>query len=45
MTGVEREGTRETCLSAGAVEVLAKPIDARTISQLFDRLGGQRSQG
>ena len=45
MTGVEREGTRETCLSAGAVEVLAKPIDARTISQLFNRLGGQRSQG
>jgi CheY-like chemotaxis protein len=45
MTGVEREGTRETCLSAGAVEVLAKPIDARTISQLFDRLGGQRKQG
>jgi DNA-binding response OmpR family regulator len=45
MTGVEREGTRETCLSAGAIEVLAKPIDARTISQLFDMLGGQRSKG
>ena len=45
MTGVEREGTRETCLSAGAFEVLAKPIDARTISRLFDRLGGQRSAG
>ena len=45
MTGVEREGTRETCLSAGAVEVLAKPIDARTISLLYDRLGGQRSTG
>lgn len=44
MTGVEREGTRETCLSAGAVEVLAKPIDARTILQIFDRLGGQRRQ-
>lgn len=42
MTGVEREGTREICLSAGAVEVLAKPIDARTIFQLFDRLGGER---
>lgn len=45
MTGVERDGTRETCLSAGAVEVLAKPIDAQTISQLFEKLGGQRSQG
>jgi DNA-binding response OmpR family regulator len=45
MTGVEREGTRETCLSAGAIEVLAKPIDARTISQLFDRLSGQSSEG
>jgi CheY-like chemotaxis protein len=45
MTGVEREGTRETCLSAGAVEVLAKPIDAKTISHLFDRLGGIRRQG
>lgn len=42
MTGVERDGTRETCLSAGAVDLLAKPIDARTIAQLFDRLGGQR---
>ncbi len=45
MTGVEREGMRETCLSAGAVEVLAKPVDARTITQLFDRLGGQRAKG
>jgi CheY-like chemotaxis protein len=42
MTGVERDGTRETCLSAGAVEVLAKPVDAKTIAMFFDRLGGQR---
>jgi CheY-like chemotaxis protein len=45
MTGVERDGTRDICIAAGAVEVLAKPIDSRTIAQLFDRLGGQRSQG
>lgn len=45
MTGVEREGTRETCLSAGAIDVLAKPIDAGALSHLFDRLGGQRKQG
>ncbi len=45
MTGVEREGTRETCLSAGAVEVIAKPVDARTIAMFFERLGGQRSLG
>lgn len=45
MTGVEREGMREICLSAGAVDVLAKPIDARTISQLLDRLGGQTTEG
>jgi CheY-like chemotaxis protein len=45
MTGVEREGTRDICLSAGAVDVLSKPIDARAILQIFDRLGGQRSQG
>ena len=45
MTGVEREGTRETCLAAGAIEVLAKPIDAQTISRLFEQLGGQRRKG
>jgi DNA-binding response OmpR family regulator len=45
MTGVEREGTRATCLSAGAIEVLAKPIDAGAILQLFNRLGGERSKG
>ncbi len=45
MTGVERDGMRETCLKAGAVEVLAKPVDARTILQLFDRLCGQSGQG
>lgn len=39
MTGVERDGTSETCLSAGAVEVLAKPIDAHTLLRLFDRFG------
>jgi CheY-like chemotaxis protein len=42
MTGVEREGTRETCISAGAVDVLAKPVDAGTIAMFFERLGGQR---
>ena len=45
MTGVERDGTRETCLSAGAVDVLAKPVDGPTIAMFFDRLGGQRSKG
>lgn len=45
MTGVDRDGTRETCISAGALDVLAKPIDPQVILQLFDRLGGQRSQG
>jgi CheY-like chemotaxis protein len=45
MTGVERDGTRETCLSAGAVEVLAKPVDAQTISRLYDRLSAQRPGG
>lgn len=45
MTGVERDGTRETCLSAGAVDVLAKPVDAETIAMFFDRLGGQRNRG
>ena len=41
MTGVERTGTREICLSAGAVEVLGKPIDAQTIYRLYERLSGQ----
>lgn len=45
MTGVDREGTRKTCLSAGALDVLSKPIDSGTISQLFDRLGGHRRTG
>lgn len=37
MTGVERDGTRDSCLAAGAAEVLGKPVDARTISGLIDR--------
>jgi CheY-like chemotaxis protein len=45
MTGVEREGVRETCLAAGAMAVLAKPIDAGVISQLFECLGGRRNAG
>jgi DNA-binding response OmpR family regulator len=45
MTGVDREGTRKTCLSAGALDVLSKPIDSGTISRLFERLGGHRRRG
>lgn len=45
MTGVKREGTEESCLSAGASEVLAKPIEASTLALLFDRFGGQRCEG
>ncbi len=37
MTGVEREGTRAACLAAGASEVLAKPVDANTITGLINR--------
>jgi FixJ family two-component response regulator len=37
MTGVERDGTRASCLAAGAAEVLGKPVDARTITRLLDR--------
>lgn len=40
MTGIEREGTRATCLAEGAVEILSKPVDARTISRLLDRFSG-----
>lgn len=40
MSGVDREGIREICLAAGAAEVLAKPVDARTITTLLDRFGG-----
>lgn len=45
MTGVERDGTRETCLAAGAAEVLAKPVDAATITTLLDRFAGRGSEG
>jgi CheY-like chemotaxis protein len=45
MTGVEREGTRASCLSEGAAEVLAKPVDARTIVNLLDRFVGRASEG
>jgi CheY-like chemotaxis protein len=45
MTGVERERTRETCLAAGAAEVLAKPVDAATITTLLDRFAGQGPEG
>lgn len=41
MTAGEREGTRNACLAAGAVEMLSKPVDAKTICTLFDRLGGR----
>jgi CheY-like chemotaxis protein len=42
MTGVERDGTRETCIAAGAVEVLAKPVDAITIRRLLARFGSHQ---
>lgn len=45
MTGVEREGTRASCLSEGAAEVLAKPVDAQTIVNLLDRFAGRASEG
>jgi CheY-like chemotaxis protein len=45
MTGVEREGTRASCLSEGAAEVLAKPVDARTIVNLLDRFAGRAPEG
>jgi DNA-binding response OmpR family regulator len=45
MTGVEREGTREACLSAGAVEMITKPVDARTISRFFTLLGNRADRG
>jgi DNA-binding response OmpR family regulator len=45
MTGVKREGTEQTCLSAGAAEVLAKPVEAHTLARLFDQFGGQRCEG
>lgn len=45
MTGVERDGTRATCLAAGAAELLAKPVDADTIIILLDRFAGRASEG
>lgn len=45
MTGVERDGTRATCLAAGAAGVLAKPVDAKTIATLLDRFAGQAPEG
>jgi two-component system, LuxR family, response regulator FixJ len=44
MTGVEREGTRADCFAAGAAEVLAKPVNARTIADLLDRFAGPAPQ-
>ena len=40
MTGVEREGARAVCLAEGAAEVLAKPVDARSVVNLLDRFAG-----
>lgn len=45
MTGVERDGTRENCLVAGATDVLAKPVDAHTIEALLDRFRNDTPQG
>jgi FixJ family two-component response regulator len=45
MTGVERKGTRATCLSEGAADVLAKPVDAQTMITLFERFAGRTSEG
>lgn len=43
MTGVEREGVRETCLAAGALDVVAKPVAAHTILDILERIkGGSR---
>lgn len=45
MTGVEREGTRDACLAAGALDLLAKPVDADAITALLARIAGPQGQG
>ncbi|MCX7288170.1 MAG: response regulator [Rhodobacterales bacterium] len=42
MTGVETVDTRAACLSGGAGDMICKPIDAKTISRIFDRLAGRQ---
>jgi DNA-binding response OmpR family regulator len=37
MTGIERDDTRAVCLSAGAVDLLAKPVGAAEIGMLLGR--------
>lgn len=44
MTGVERDGTRESCLAAGASDVLAKPVDIGTILALIHRFRGTQPE-
>lgn len=43
MTGVERDGVREACLAAGALEVLAKPVSAQAITDLLGRIASLRT--
>jgi two-component system catabolic regulation response regulator CreB len=44
MTGVERDSTRESCLAAGASDVLAKPVDIGTILALIHRFRGTQPE-
>jgi FixJ family two-component response regulator len=45
MTGVLREGTREDGLSAGAVEVLAKPVSSARLLSILKTCGGLQQSG
>lgn len=39
MTGIEREGQREACLAAGALDLVVKPVGASVIHSLLARFG------
>lgn len=39
ITGVEREGVRETCRAGGALDVLGKPVGAAEIGAVLMRIG------
>lgn len=45
MTGAERDSLRESCLAAGAIDVLAKPVESSAITRLIASIRGIPQKG
>jgi two-component system chemotaxis response regulator CheB len=45
MTGAERDGLRDSCLAAGAIDVLAKPVEPSAITRLVASIRDNPQKG